>query len=263
LSPSTPELDEVASHDVSPRVILPETDGRVDQDEEWFEVVEGCRRRRMRMHDYAELFSTPGLYEALVYKTLECRSPERVLRPLEGAVAVAGQSFRNLRVLDLGAGNGIVGEMLRQMGAAEIVGVDILPEAAEAARRDHPEAYDDYLVVDLTETNEAAERRLEKLAPNCVVTVAALGYGDIPAEAFQKVLDQLETDGWLAMCIKDRFLDLEDDSGFGKLIRGQVRDGGIEIVHRERYVHRKSIAGEDLFYEAVIARKRSHGGSRN
>lgn len=266
MSPRTPELDEVAAPPVVRRISLPETPelgGEVDQDEEWFEVVEGDRRRRLRLHDYAEIFSTPGLYESLVYRTLECRSPEHVLRPLEGQVLEAGQSFRDLRVVDLGAGNGIVGEMLRQMGAAELIGIDILPEAAEAARRDHPEAYDDYLVVDLTETNEEAERRLARMRPNCLVTVAALGYGDIPAEAFRKVLDLLEPDGWLGMCIKDRFLDVEDDSGFGKLLRGLVRDGTIEVLHRERYVHRLSIAGEELHYEAVIARKRNHGQQKD
>ena len=60
------------------------------------------------------------------------------------------------------------------------------------------------------------------------------------------------------MCIKDRFLEKDDDSGFGRLVRGMVDDGTIQVVHRESYVHRMSIAGEELYYVAVVARKQRH-----
>ena len=45
------------------------------------------------------------------------------------------ETAAQLRVLDVGAGNGMVGEELDRMGAKHIVGVDIIPEAAEAAQR--------------------------------------------------------------------------------------------------------------------------------
>ena len=54
------------------------------------------------------------------------------------------QSPSDLRVLDLGAGNGIVAERLTEAGVGHIVGVDLLEEAAQAAERDRPDAYDDY-----------------------------------------------------------------------------------------------------------------------
>ena len=50
----------------------------------------------------------------------------------------------------------------------------------------------------------------------------------------------------------------DDDSGFGMLVRGMVADGTIEVLHRERYVHRLSIAGKELHYVAVVARKQRH-----
>jgi trans-aconitate methyltransferase len=190
-----------------------------------------------------------------VYRALKCRSPERVVGPLEGAVSAQGKSLADLRVIDLGAGNGIVGELLRRAGARALVGIDILPEAAKAALRDRPGAYDDYVVTDLTEPDPAADRRLRAFAPNCLVTVAALGFGDIPPEALVKAFNLLPDGGWLAMCIKDRFLEEDDDSGFGRLVRSMVADGTIEVLHRESYVHRLSIAGEELYYVAVVARK--------
>lgn len=228
----------------------------LDQDEEWFEVEdETGAKRRLRVHDYAELYRTPGLYETLVYDALQCRSPEHVVQPLKDALAARKATMETLRVLDLGAGNGVVGELFRRNGAESVMAVDIIPEAAEAARRDRPEAYEDYLVADLAESDPDAERRLRDFAPNCLVTVAALGFGDIPPEAFAKAFNVIAKDGWLAMCIKERFLEEDDDSGFGLFLRRLVSQGTIEVLYRERYVHRVSIAEEKLHYVSLIARK--------
>ena len=40
--------------------------------------------------------------------------------------------------------------------------------------------------------------------------------------------------------------------------RPVAADGTIEVLRRERYVHRLSIAGEKLYYVAVVARKQRH-----
>jgi predicted TPR repeat methyltransferase len=233
----------------------------VDQDEEWFEVVHEGRRRRIGMHDYAELYDIPGLYEDLVYRTLKCRSPLHVLPLLEQALADEYATVDRLRALDLGAGNGIVGELLRQIGVPHVLGLDLLPEAARAARRDRPGVYDDYVVTDLTRTDPAADRRLRDFAPNCLVTIAALGFGDVPPDALARAFNLLPAGGWLAMGIKERFLEEDDDTGFGRLVRGMLTDGVIEVARRRRYVHRLSIAGEKLHYVALVARKRRHVGS--
>ena len=42
-------------------------------------------------------------------------------------------AFTELRVIDLGAGNGMMGEVLKREGVARLVGADIIPEAREAA----------------------------------------------------------------------------------------------------------------------------------
>ena len=59
-------------------------------------------------------------------------------------------------MLDLGAGNGMVGEALREHGFEEITGVDITPEAGEAAERDRPGVYADYHVCDLLDPPAAS-----------------------------------------------------------------------------------------------------------
>ena len=162
----------------------------------------------------------------------------------------------DLRVLDLGAGNGVMAEELRRIGVGHVVGLDLLPEAALAARRDRPDVYDDYVVVDLTALPERDEKRLRMSRLDCLVTAAALGFGDIPPDAFAKAFNLVAAEGWIAMTIKEDFLDPHgDDSGFARLLRSLIDTGIIEIQAHQRYCHRLSIDGEKLFYIAAVARK--------
>jgi hypothetical protein len=57
-------------------VILPDDGQTRNQDEEWCEVVLDGRRRRIRFHDYRDVYGIPRLYEHLIYHRLECRSPQ-------------------------------------------------------------------------------------------------------------------------------------------------------------------------------------------
>jgi predicted TPR repeat methyltransferase len=228
----------------------------LSQDEESFEFRHDGQIRQLRIHDYADIFGVPGLYEALVYDKLRCTSPTRLVDLLASTIADWPDRPEELRVLDLGAGNGIVAEELRRVGVGHVIGLDLLPEAALAARRDRPAVYDDYMVADLTALPAEQERRLQNAKLDCLVTAAALGFGDIPPEAFATAFNLIATEGWLAMTIKEEFLDSRgDDSGFAQLLRSLIDDGLIEIQAHQRYCHRLSIDGEQLFYLVVIARK--------
>jgi SAM-dependent methyltransferase len=172
-------------------------------------------------------------------------------------VKADGGSMSDLSVLDVGAGNGMVGEELDRRGVESIVGVDIIEEAAEATQRDRPGIYDAYHVVDLTDIPEDARRELEKADFNCLVTVAALGFGDIPPEAFKAAYDLVENGGWIAFNIKEDFLDDGHPSGFSRLV-GRVLETGIVEKRAEKvYCHRLSTTGEELDYVAIVGTKRS------
>jgi predicted TPR repeat methyltransferase len=227
----------------------------VDQDEEWCEIVTRGEKRRIRFHDYADVFRIPGLYEELFYDRLECCSPSYISNLLNSVVRESGERLEEFRVLDVGAGNGMMGDELQDLGVRSITGIDIIPGAKEATNRDRPDVYDDYRVTDLTDLPEAEEERLRRADANCLTTVAALGFGDIPPLAFAKALDLIATTGWLALNLKESFLREQDESGFSRLIRRLNRDGYIQTLCYRRYQHRNSIIGEPLFYVAVIARK--------
>lgn len=238
------------------QISIPEVASReMPQDREWCDVVVAGKRRRVRFHDYHEIYRIPGLYEKLFYETLGCCSPSRVVQLLEELLADFGDDPRALRVLDLGAGNGMVGDELYARQVQGIVGIDLLREAKEAASRDRPEVYHSYFAVDLTDLPKEVEEYLRGQRFNCLITVAALGFNDVPPAAFIKALDLVETRSWVALTIKEDFLREQDDSGFATLIRRLSRDEIIQIQAYRRFRHRFSITGEPLFYVAMVARK--------
>ena len=234
---------------------FPDSVNRVDQDEEWCEVQINGADRHIRFHDYSDIFEIPGLYEELFYDRLKCCSPSYIANLLESVVREYGESTDEFVVLDVGAGNGMVGDELQRHGVRSIVGIDIIPEARDAASRDRPDVYDDYRVTDLTDLPEAEEECLRRTEANCLTTVAALGFGDIPPLAFAKALDMIATPGWLAFNLKESFLREQDTSGFSGLVRRLNRDGYIQTLCYRRYQHRISISGDQLYYVAVIAKK--------
>jgi hypothetical protein len=249
------ELKSMKSSDGRFVFRVPRDAGRLQQDQEWFSFQTKEGWRELRIHDYAEIYKVPGLYEALLYDVLGCRSPRRLVGLLTLVLDIWSHDPKDMRVLDLGAGNGIAGQRLRDAGYGHVIGVDILPEAAEAAKRDRPGAYDDYVVVDLTDPDTGSLDRIQAAKPNCLVTVAALGFGDIPPEAFRRAFNEIETPGWIALHIKEAFLDSGDETGFAALLRRMITQGIVTVEARLRLIHRVALSGEPLFYVGLVARK--------
>ncbi|MDC0936972.1 methyltransferase domain-containing protein, partial [Pirellulales bacterium] len=224
------------------------------QDEAYFNLIEEGSTRRILFHDYDRIFSKPGLYEQLFYERLKCTSPKKVSELLADSLTSEWVSCSELRVIDLGAGNGMMAERLRNLGVARIVGIDILPEARDAAYRDRPTAYDDYMVADFTKLSDDKREELSEWRFDCLTSVAALGFGDIPPEAFFTALKFLRTDGWVAFNIKETFLDHSDDAGFSRFIRELIFSEYLDVYQLERYTHRLSMEGIPLKYFALVGR---------
>lgn len=237
------------------RIALPETSVSYEQDSEWCLVEHADGWREIRFHDYADIYSIPGLYERLFYEILQCRSPRVVCAMLMAEMSRAGADPAQLRVLDLGAGNGIMAEELRTAGVAGVVGVDIIPEARDAAGRDRPDVYEDYHVVDMTALGEQQRTELARHRFTGLTCVAALGFGDIPPAAFREAFNLVADGGWVAFTIKDGFLSDQDTSGFAMLTKSAIADGRLEVCSSERYQHRVATTGEPVHYRAIIGRK--------
>ncbi|MHC5211049.1 MAG: class I SAM-dependent DNA methyltransferase [Planctomycetota bacterium] len=225
------------------------------QDEVSFYVMEGGDKVRLRFHDYAAIYERPGLYEQLFYDRLKCTSPTKVADILRKTVEANGQDATALRVLDLGAGNGMMGEALKRSGVARLVGVDIIPEARNACLRDRPGMYDEYYVADFTDIDAELHEDIREWQVDCLTSVAALGFGDIPQRAFVQALQFVLPGGWAAFNIKHTFLDPADTTGFSALVRELIFSESIEVHHIERYWHRLSMEGAPLAYFALVVRK--------
>jgi hypothetical protein len=87
------------------------------------------------------------------------------------------------------------------------------------------------------------------------VTVAALGFGDIPPAAFTAAYNLIEPGGLIVFNIKEDFIADGDGSGFSRLIRAAVHEGALEVKAQRRYRHRLSVAGRPLHYVAIVAEK--------
>lgn len=232
--------------------------GGLDQDEEWCELEDSSgERRRIRFHDYADIYAVPGLYEHLFGELLDCDSPRVIAGLLGDEFEQWNVDPEKTSVLDFGAGNGMVGEQLQELGVDKIVGVDLLEEAKDAALRDRPEVYDDYYALDLTQLGDEHREELSDYEFDCMTCVAALGFGDIPALAFAEAYNLVSSPGRIAFNLRDKFFEEHDTTGFGQLLARMKDEGLIEETKRVRYRHRKAVNGDSLHYLAVVAVK--HG----
>ncbi|MBO0767862.1 MAG: methyltransferase domain-containing protein [Solirubrobacterales bacterium] len=229
----------------------------LQQDQEYFELEQGGQRRRLRFHDYGEIYSVPGLYEHLFEDKMQCRSPEVIADLLHKTLEEKKQNASDLRVLDFGAGNGMVGEELARIGVEHLVGVDMAPEAKDAVERDRPGLYEGYHAIDITKPGPDAEAALKAAKFNCLVCVAALGFGDIPPEAFTAALNLVSDDGWVAFNIRDHVAASDDPGGFAPLLE-ELKEKGQLVEHaRVKYPHRVGLSGEELEYWAIVAQKQA------
>ncbi len=236
------------------KIEFPSLEFRVDQGEEWVIVHSEDSAKKIFLHDYARFYEIPGLYEEVIYKRLKCISPQMICSLLKKELQKNEEGPQNLRALDFGAGNGIVGEYLKQkIGCDVLVGLDIIPEAFDAAQRDRPGIYDDYYVMDLSQPTKSEEKKLGMWNFNVLLTIGALGFNDIPTRAFINALNMIEDDAWVAFNIKDKFLSKNDDSGFNEMLYSMVGDS-FRVLKIDRYCHRLSTSGEPLYYYAIVGK---------
>lgn len=177
--------------------------------------------------------------------------------------AVSKSFVGPLDILDVAAGNGIVGAELRKQladkpGIRSLIGTDLLESARSAALRDRPSVYDDYIVADLTQQHDS---RLPT-SSDVVVICAALGpgYGDLPLEAVDGAIALLREGGLLALTVNASSRRADNSSRWESFMVSINESGGchwacLEEVARQRYKHRKSVRGEWIEYMALIYRK--------
>ena len=207
----------------------------------------------MRLHEYDRVYAVPGLYEEVVQHRLECASPERISAAVADRAAAAGREPPDLRVFDLGAGNGVVAEELRGRGVQTLVGLDNAAEARTAAERDRPGLYAEYLVGDLAD-HPRVPAVIDAHDLNCLVAVGALGMGHITATSFDAAWRRFPPGAWLGVTVPEDLVD-PGTSDFGDYLEAETTAGRLELLERERYRHRLLMDGSEVFYVALVGRR--------
>ena len=255
---------ENITHSESPLVFTPESihvefpdvDSVLPQDREYCMVTMDGISKEVRFHDYHEIYAIPGLYERIFYQELECCSPKVVCNLLKDELEKDGILPSELKVFEIGAGNGMVAEELKNMGVNQIVGSDIIMEAKIAALRDRPDVYTEYFTIDLTDIPDEVKEQILEFHYNSMVSVAALGFDDIPPQAYAAGFNFVKNGGWIAFNIKNDFVNGKDSTGFQRMLQRMQAEGIFELCAKKEYRHRLSITHDPLPYYAFVGRKR-------
>lgn len=159
-----------------------------------------------------------------------------------------------LRVLDLGAGNGVVGEELRARGVEVLAGTDSAGAARKAAERDRPGLYAAYVVGDSSGVPELGTL-VRELGINCIVCAGALGFEHIEATSFAELWDLLPTGAMFALTVHEDLAQPGTSDIGDELDLMRTAEGATEFVTWERFRHRVTVAGEPIHYLAIGALK--------
>lgn len=215
----------------------------------------GVAEETVPLHDYPRLYAVPGLYEHVVQELLGCRSPQVAADGLARALERLGLDPADVPFLDLGAGTGLVGELMRGLGATTVIGVDALDAARDACLRDRPGVYRDYLVGDLAHPRPGLLERLRSYHPGGLISAGALGGNHAPAEALVNALALLPAGAPVVFTIDERWPQTDGPGGFRTAIDGLLGCGQLQLLERSRFQHRRSTAGTPIHYEMFIAAK--------
>jgi hypothetical protein len=205
----------------------------------------------LRLHNYARVYSIPGLYERIVSDRLGCRSPNEIASMLADAVDQAGWERAQTRVIDLAAGNGVSGAALAAYGLRPVLGIDIVPEAREAALRDHPQIYDSYVILDLLALSPEQKEAIRALRANALACVAPVGNvgGHLPPAALAAAARLMAPDALIAYYHDPAVA--RDDGVTPELFGPEVT---ARELQRRPYVHRYTAGGRPFEVDGVVWR---------
>lgn len=219
---------------------------QVDEPRDVVHWSDGGQPRTTGLHDYAALYAVPGLYEAVYVEHLGSGSPALLAAALADAVPPAERPGR--RVLDAGAGTGLVGEHLAAVGFAPVWALDLEPASPRAVLRDRPGCHRDARALDLLALSERDRAWLAEAAPDVVTVSGAVGFGHLPAAAFAVLLGLLPTGGLLAVTVAP---DLAASPALAD--HAAVLLGPSTVLRARRDgVHRRTGAGERLAVSALV-----------
>ena len=208
---------------------------------------------QLRLHDYERLYALPGAYEEIVQDRLRCVSPAVIASLLGAAIDRLGRPRASARAIDIAAGNGISGEALLAEGIRPVLGTDIVDTARDAALRDRPDVYGEYLTLDLLSLDPQQAHHIRSLRADVLQCVAPVGdsVGQLPQAALAAAARLLEPDSLVAY-MHDPGPNPEDAVTYGFWRRELGSGVAATELARHRYVHRQTVNGRPYEMNGVV-----------
>ena len=225
--------------------------------EEFFYLKQNGEERQIKLHDYPEMYRIPYLYQYMMER-LQYQSHTVLSTLLINQVTQAGGNVEDLIVLEVGAGSGMVGKALVDLGVKSITGIDIVPEAVEAAQREYPGVYENYYVEDLMNLTETTQNALTKRGFNCMVCGSALGFNHIPAEAWAQAFNVITPNGWVAFNVQKELWEDKSEAYFLAWHSWVEEKHLFKMTQMHDYQHRLYLDGRPLDFVAIIAAKQGN-----
>ncbi len=225
--------------------------------EEFFWLNQNGNERKVRLHDYPQMYGVPYLYEHLMEK-LQAKSHTVLSSLLIDQFTQAGGAVEDLVVLEVGAGSGMVGKALADLGVKSITGIDIVPEAAQAAAREYPGVYENYYVEDLTKLSPQTWEQLNNRGFNCIVCGSALGFNHIPAKAWATAFNLIADNSPIAFNVQKERWEDKSEASFLSWHPWVAKTDIFKITQTHEYQHRFYMDGRSLNYVAIIGTKQAN-----
>lgn len=239
---------------IEDKVSFPNENGILKREDEYFILTQNGQHKKIRLHDYRQIYQIDGLYEYVLVELLAYQSHNILVNLLSNQLIKSNFSTNKLSVLELAAGVGLVGECLKAQGVASIIGIDSVEEAAEAVKRQRPNIYDRYYIEKLPYVTEKVQQELENFQFNCLVCASALT-GGLPASAFAFAYNLINDGGWIVFNIREDLLDIQSNHNAGKMLAKMIEKSILSIQVKKTYQHRLSVNGNSLKEVALIGLK--------
>lgn len=225
------------------------------QGDEFFFLKANGKEKKLKLHDYEEIYKYPMLYEKVLYELLKCNTPHAICNLFSDALTKSSVNPNDLNVLEIGAGSGIFGEYLKNMGINSLAGLDIYEVAKEAAMRDRPGLYRDYYIADLTKLPKEICTEIKDKQYNCVAVASATGWGNhIPVIGFEAAFNLLVEGGWFVYHVK-RDEEDPDCLELCEWIDKLIAKNELQLKEKESCFHRYSIDNKPIYYDVIIGTK--------
>ncbi|XP_048746652.2 methyltransferase-like protein 27 [Ostrea edulis] len=152
------------------------------------------------------------------------------------------ENRENVRVLDIAAGTGFLGQMIWKKGFRLIDGLDPAEGMLEAARK--KKVYANLICDFLTEKKLDIEEGTYDVA----VTAGGFGEGHIPCNAVHEMIRIVKPGGYIVNVMKERYLEIVSD--YKDRLEPLMKE--LEISGKWKRLSRKVIPNYFLEYSGVI-----------